>query len=114
MQPQELNLESEVFEDFLALLDQKIHNTVAIMMEKGLTSGTVTGKIGIRLEEKISQETGETCHLIVIEPTVGSKIGTSGSAKTPPKAGVIIRDRAGELIIADNQISMDEMLEKGA
>lgn len=115
MKPQELNLQSEVFNDSLFALDQTIRNTVATLMEKGLKSGAVSLKIGFTVEERVSEETGETYHAIMIEPKIGSKVGSSGSAKVPPKAGIIMRDRAGELIIAGNQISMDElMMEKGA
>ena len=114
MKPQELNLQSEVFNDSLFVLDQAIQKTVASMMEKGMKSGAVSLKIGFTVEERVNEETGETYHAIMIEPRIGSKVGSSGSAKVPAKAGIIMRNRGGDLIIAGNQISMDELLGKGA
>lgn len=114
MKPQELNLQSEVFNDSLLLLDATIQTTVATMMKKGLALGSVTMKIGFLIEEKADEKTGELHSTITIEPKISSKIGSSGSAKVPMKKAIITRNREGELIIAGNQISMDELIEKGA
>ena len=110
MKPQELGLESEIFDEFRTVLSSAIRNTVRELIERDLAIGTVSTKIRIELKREIDND-GVVTLMPEISSDIGSKIGASGKMKLGDQKGLILKTgKNGELIIGTNQISIDEML----
>ena len=63
MKPQQMDLNCELFDDFRAAMDAAIRNVLDRMIEKGLDSGSITGKLDITLRTDVSETTGEVMYL---------------------------------------------------
>ena len=117
MKPQVLDLNSEVFVEFLEKLNAALTVAMNQLLEKKLMAGTVSGKIKITLMENKDKETGEVRINPIFEPEVDMKIGAKGKLECSPVGGMILqKDRNGQNIIASNQVEIDDLLreQKGA
>ena len=113
MKPQTLNLNSEALNSFRNNFDFALAHMLRQMQEKGLQSGTITGKLKIEMDQ-YADEHGIMHRQLEIAPDVSIKLGYSASM-----GGDKVRDLElkwnmdKDPIVGTNQISMDE-LEGGA
>lgn len=111
MKPQELKLECEVFDEFRINLDAAIRMAIKSMIEKDLGSGSVTAKIDITLKKEASEE-GEIFYTPRFEPDINIRIGAKGNLKCKEKDGMVMKAGEKGLYIADNQVSMDDLMDQ--
>ena len=110
-----LNLESEALESFREMFDLSLRHMMTNMEEKSLQSGTITGKIKIQMERIVDRETGEMQTVIDLKPDVSVKLGIHGKAECMEIKGLHMAfDGNGDPVVSMNQISMDEIIGKGA
>ena len=113
MKQHELNLDSNVFDRLRYRLSNEISETVREMMEKDLSEGTVTAKIKVGVIQA-ADENGEVHRTVVFEPKVTSKIGKTSEEKVGATGGRLTIAENGDLLIGNEQVSMDELMEKDA
>lgn len=113
MKPQELTLESEVFDEFRTGLSAAINSALDQIILKHLGGGTVTAKIGIAVHEVTNRETGEVHIMPEFEPGISIKIGAKGSIKLAKQSGMILMQAdCGKNFVGSNQVSIDELIKK--
>ena len=114
MKPQELDMQSEVFDEFRIVLNGAIRTTVRKLIEKNMQTGTVSARIRIDMQRGVTED-GEIVLMPEISADVGSKIGDSEKMKIGDQKGLVLQQgENGELMIADNQISIEEIQDRGA
>ena len=113
MKAHELNLESPVFAHMLLELDHEIKHTVKNMREKGMSEGAVTAKIKIHMMNGVD-ENGDIHTTVIFEPKVSAKIESTTEEKIGPTGGRVTIGTDGELMIGSEQVTMDEIIQKGA
>ena len=116
MKPQALSLESEIFADFRDKLDKAITIALRNMVNKGITGGSVTGKIKIGLDTDTTED-GEIIYKPTIKPEIDIKIAEKGKIECGTQSGFMMKtDGEDGFVIGTSQVSMDELLEeqKGA
>lgn len=115
MKAHELNLDSIVFAEMTAKLNEAIQRTVRVMRDKGLTEGTVSAKIKIGVMEYVDQN-GEFSTTAIFEPKVTTKVGSSAEEKCGGTGGKITISKDGDVLIGSEQVTMDEVIgkQKGA
>ena len=113
MKPQELNLECELFNDFREALDSAIKVVLVRMMEKGLDSGTITGKLDITLRSHVSETTGEVSFMPEIVPDVSMKIGTKAKIDCAKQLGFLAKRSLHGVVVGTDQVTMDELIREG-
>lgn len=111
MKPQELKLDSEIFAGLRGGIDACLNILVCQMLQKGINAGNVTARIGIEIKE-FATEDGE----IIREPDIKYSVSYGMSAKDNIKGdvqkGLILRrNREGKILIASEQIGMDELMD---
>lgn len=110
-----LSIDSEALESFREMFDLSLRHMMVNMEEKSLQSGTITGKIKIQMERIVDRETGEMQTVIDLKPDVSVKLGINGKAECMEIKGLYMAfDRNGDPVVSMNQISMDEIIGKGA
>ena len=113
MKPQELNLECELFNDFREAMDNAIRIAMLNMMQKGLNSGTITGKLDITLRTNVSETTGEVQYLPEIVPDVSMKIGTKAKLDCAKQVGFLAKQSLHGIVVGTDQVTMDELIREG-
>ena len=115
MKAHELDLDSIVSDEMRAKLNETIKRTVRIMRDKGLTEGSVSAKIKIGVMEYVDQN-GEISTTATFEPKVTAKVGSSAARKCGETSGKVTISRNGEILIENEQVTMDEVMgkQKGA
>ena len=113
MKPQELNLDCELFGDFRQALDDAIRLAMLNMMEKGLNSGTITGKLDITLRTNVSETTGDVQYLPEIVPDVNIKIGTKAKIDCAKQMGFLAKHSLHGVVVGTDQVTMDELILEG-
>ena len=109
MRPETLNLDSEALRSFRDMFDISLRHAVTNMEERGLETGTVTGKIRIYIDRDVNRETGDMLIRIDLKPDVSVKLGINAKAECEEVKGLHLEfDGNGNPIVAENQISMDE------
>ena len=111
MKPQELNLESEVFDEFRTNLSAAINIVVNQMISRRMESGTVSAKIGIKIHKVTNSETGEIHIMPEFAPVINMKIGAKDNLKLATQAGMILKQSGcGKNFVGSNQVSIDELM----
>ena len=111
MKPQELTLESDVFNGLRISMNEAIRIVMKSLIEKDLYHGSVTAKIDIMLKEETDENTGERCLMPAFFPEVSFEIKNKDKIKCVPEAGMYLKKGPmGQLIIGTNQITMDELI----
>lgn len=115
MKPQELNLDSELFEDFRNKVNLAINVLMREMIVKGWAGGKISANIGIEMKSHVTDE-GEILYMPTIKPDVKIKIESKANIECEKQEGFIVKqDGANGFVVGTNQITMDELLkEKGA
>ena len=114
MKPQRLNIESEALEEFRQSLNGALEIVACQLIKRKLQIGAVTAKIGIEINERLNQQTGEIYYDMTLEPGVNMKIGASEKLKCRKKSAIMKQDSQGRPLIASEQIGMDEITQEGA
>ena len=110
MKPQELNLDSEVFEEFREKFNAALAVMIQQMTEKQLREGTLAVNVAIAMGQAATAD-GEIVSTIVIEPGMKMKIGAKAKVECSKRGGFCVKvDPEGRPIVASSQIDMDEVL----
>jgi len=110
-----LSIESEQLKSFRYLFDISLRHMMVNMAEKELQNGTISGKIKICMERIVNRETGEMQTMIELKPDVSVKLGINGKAECEEIKGLHLAfDRNGDPVVSENQITMDDLIGKGA
>lgn len=112
MKPQELNLDCELFAEFRQALDAAVKIILVRMMEKGLDSGSIIGKLDITLRTSTTED-GEIRYLPEILPDVQMKIGTKTKLDCTKQIGFLAKRSGRGIVIGTDQITMDELIAAG-
>ena len=113
MKPQIFKLDAEILEEFRQKMDAALESVLRIMIEKEMVDGCVTGKIDLEMMKKTNQETGEIYYDVELVPNVNMKIGAGGKIECEKKQVLAKTDRNRRVVVASNQISMDEFIRDG-
>lgn len=114
MRPQRLTLDSEALETFRERMDAALNMMIFQMKDKQLTEGTVTGKINVILLPMTDEDTGERYYKMEIEPQIDVNVKAKAKIECPVTAGIFAAfDEQGAVMVASNQISMDDLMEEG-
>ena len=112
MEPNEIGIEHSAMSEFRWNLDSALQVVSKVMMQKGIQKGTVNAKIDIRMCEMKTAD-GEIVKMMAIEPNIKVKVESKDQfkcMKIDNLYGTI--DKDGNVIMGDNQISIDEYMEK--
>jgi acetylornithine deacetylase/succinyl-diaminopimelate desuccinylase-like protein len=113
MKPQKLTMNSEALERFRSNLDAALNMMINQMRAKNLLEGTTTAKLNVLMVPGTDEETGEIFYKMEIEPQIDVKIGAKAKIECPVTAGIFAQfDKDGTVVVASNQISMDELMEE--
>ena len=112
MKPQELNLNCELFAEFRQALDAAVKIILVRMMEKGLDSGSIIGKLDITLRTSTTED-GEIRYLPEILPDVQMKIGTKTKLDCTKQIGFLAKRSGRGIVIGTDQVTMDELIATG-
>lgn len=112
MKPQQMDLNCELFDDFRQALDNAIRIVLDRMIEKGLDSGSITGKLDITLRTSVS-EAGEVMYLPEIEPKVAMTVGTKAKIDCTKQMGFLAKLSEGGVVVGTDQVTMDELIREG-
>ena len=113
MKPQELNLNSEALAEFRERMDTAIGILIRTMMEKGMPDGSMTAKIKVKMIRVTSQE-GEIIRRMDLEPKVHVQTSGKGDLDCEKQAGLVVaEDAEGSVMVASNQVEMNELLDAG-
>ena len=111
MKPQELKLESEIFKGLRDGIDACLNILVCQMLKKGINAGNVTARIGIEISESLTNA-GEVVRTPDIRYSIGYSMNAKDSVKGDVEKGLILqRDEKGKILVASEQIGMDELME---
>ena len=114
MEPQVLSLDCEALKGFRYMFDAMLRNMVSRMEKKGLSTGTLTGKIKISTEAVADQD-GEIRTMVEIRPDVNMKIDENEKAEMDKVKGIFLKfDVQGNPVIGTEQVTMEEIIRKGA
>ena len=114
MKPQQLTMNAECFDQFRNNFDAALNGIVNNLISKRLMEGEVTAKVKITLLETTDKDNGEIIRQLVVEPDVNMKIGAKLRLECSERGGIFLKQNAeGHNIIADNQVSIDELLKEG-
>ena len=109
MKPQELNLNCELFDEFREALDRAVQIILVRMIEKGLDSGSIVGKLDISLRTSTTED-GELRYLPEIQPDVQLKIGTKAKLDCTKQIGFLAKPNGRGIVIGTDQVTMDELI----
>ena len=115
MRPQNLSIQSDVFDDLRDRFDKVLTLTLRRMDDRAITDGTVTIKVAITLVEGTDENTGEPVLMPEFSGTVEMNLPIKGKAEIPKKAGYIMtRDPCGEgfIIASGQQYTFMDLLEE--
>lgn len=112
MEPQEIGINHSALAEFRTYLDGALQVVSKAMMKKGIQNGSVAAKINFKMYESRNQD-GEILKVMCIEPDVKMKIDSKDQFKCE-KIGNLFGtiDKDGNVIMGDNQISIEEYMEK--
>ena len=114
MKPQQMDLNCELFDDFRQALDNAIRIVLDRMIEKGLDSGSINGKLDISMRTSVSETTGEVMYLPEIEPKVSMSIGTKAKIDCTKQMGFLAKQSQDGIVVGTDQVTMDELIKEGA
>ena len=110
MKPEQMSIDSQVFGDLRGQISQALNQCIAKMRETGMTEGNVTAKIGLEIIDS-DNGTGRRVDVLKIDGKVGMTVPMRYEGKVNSKIGIQCVHGPGSFMIADGQISMEEILE---
>lgn len=111
MKPQELSINSELFEETRNNLDTAMKILINRMISTRINKGTVSLKIGIEIKDIINDD-GEVIRMPEISYNIGMGMTEKDSLKGNLQRGLMLkRSSCGKLFVSTEQISMEELME---
>ena len=112
MKPQELTINGELFEEFRQNFDASMMILVNRMISTRITKGAVNAKIGIEIKEFVD-DNGEIVRMPEINYNIGMGMTEKETMKGSMRRGLFLKRASGKLIVASEQISMDDVIGLG-
>ena len=112
MKPEALSLSSKVFDSLRQQTDMVLNQCIARMRETGMEEGSVSVKIGLMfIDSGSAPENGARVDTLKIDGKVGMTVPMRYESKIGSQIGIKCINGRNTYMIADGQISMDELLE---
>ena len=112
MKPQELNIESEIFDDLREKFDIAINAVIRNLINKSMGEGSLTAKIKIQLDKHVTSD-GEVSYMPTFEPKINIKIGAKGDIECEKAEGLLLKESCdGRHVIGTSQVTMDELIDE--
>ena len=112
MKPEALSLESKIFDSLRQQTDIALNQCIAKMRETGMDEGSVSVKIGlVFIESERDGHGGPRVDTMKIDGKVGMTVPIRYESKIGSQIGIKCVHGVKSYMIADGQISMDEVLE---
>lgn len=111
MKPQELSINGELFEETRNNLDTDMKILINRMISTRINKGAVSLKIGIEIKDIVNDD-GEVVRMPEINYSIGMGMTEKDTMKGNLQRGLMLkRSPCGNLFVASDQISMDELME---
>lgn len=112
MKSQSLSITGRSFYKFRALMDASLEKAVEKMLAPGVSEGTVSGQISIKLDRSVNDETGEVTirPRFVFNTTLSVPVKISEKDETNEDLVLFRDEKSGRLKVCENQVTMDDIL----
>ena len=112
MESQSLTITGRSFYKFRALMDASLEKAVEKMLAAGVSEGTVSGQIQIKLDRSVNDETGEVTirPRFVFNTTLSVPVKISEKDETNEDLVLFRDEKSGRLKVCENQVTMDDVL----
>ena len=112
MKSQSLTITGRSFYKFRALMDASLEKAVEKMLAAGVSEGTVSGQISIKLDRSVNDETGEVTirPRFVFNTTLSVPVKISEKDETNEDLVLFRDEKSGRLKVCENQVTMDDIL----
>ena len=112
MESQSLTITGRSFYKFRALMDASLEKAVEKMLAAGVSEGTVSGQISIKLDRSVNDETGEVTirPRFVFNTTLSVPVKISEKDETNEDLVLFRDEKSGRLKVCENQVTMDDIL----
>ena len=112
MKSQSLSITGRSFYKFRALMDASLEKAVEKMLAAGVSEGTVSGQITIKLDRSVNDETGEVTirPRFVFNTTLSVPVKISEKDETNEDLVLFRDEKSGRLKVCENQVTMDDIL----
>ena len=112
MKPEALSIESKIFDSLRQQTDMALNQCIAKMRETGMDEGSVSVKVGLMfIDSERDPGNGARVDTLKIDGKVGMTVPMRYESKIGSQIGIKCAKGTGTYMIADGQISMDEVLE---
>lgn len=111
MEQEALTINGELFKELRISMNFALNILINRMMETKIGAGTVTAKIGIKLDEATNED-GEIVRMPSFSYSIGMGMAEKESFKGNLRRDLIMTRKDGRLMIGTNQVTMDEILEE--
>lgn len=112
MKPERLSIEGEIFADLRRQMNLAMESCIAKMRETGMHEGSVGVKIGLQITDSEFMIGADVrVDSLKIDAKVSMTVPMRYEGKVNSKTGLKCAKGTEGYMIADNQISMDELLE---
>lgn len=112
MESQSLTITGRSFYKFRALMDASLEKAVEKMLAAGVSEGTVSGQISIKLDRSVNDETGEVTirPRFVFNTTLSVPVKISEKDETNEDLVLFRDEKSGRLKVCENQVTMDDIM----
>lgn len=112
MKSQSLTITGRSFYKFRALMDASLEKAVEKMLAAGVSEGTVSGQISIKIDRSVNDETGEVTirPRFVFNTTLSVPVKISEKDETNEDLVLFRDEKSGRLKVCENQVTMDDIL----
>ena len=112
MKSQSLTITGRSFYKFRALMDASLEKAVEKMLAAGVSEGTVSGQITIKLDRSVNDETGEVTirPRFVFNTTLSVPVKISEKDETNEDLVLFRDEKSGRLKVCENQVTMDDIM----
>ena len=109
MEQEALTINGDLFNELRISIDFAMKLLINRMMETKIREGTVSAKIGIKLDE-VTNEDGEIVRMPSFSYSIGMGMTEKESFKGALRRDLIMTRKDGRLMIGTNQVTMDEIM----
>ena len=112
MKSQSRTITGRSFYKFRALMDASLEKAGEKMLAAGVSEGTVSGQISIRLDRSVNDEAGEVTirPRFVFNTTLSVPVKISEKDETNEDLVLFRDEKSGRLKVCENQVTMDDIL----
>lgn len=109
-----ISIMSSPFWKYRTLMDHCLKQAINKMELTNTEEGSVTGRINIRLKTDVNKKTGEVTMRPGFEYEISFDVPVKGKTKESMDEAVILyRGEDGKLMMADEQVSVEDILQGG-